>query len=258
MNPRDKEFPKLTVKQADFYRAWQKKCVEKGGEKPKYNEIEGYLYSNARGYVRVLIHKGFLAESLQTPFRKSDAEFPDIGERSANVLRSIKKYIAEHGIAPSMKEISGHATPGVTYGVHECLTRLIRAGYIQKQPKISRGIRLTDKAFSTERAWERAIKDKDFCARFLNESDDDFRKRIAQSPVPGSRRDSVPELGIPMRLNCPECRELHIDEGEFATKPHHTHACQACGHVWRPAIVPTTGVRFLPGFKTSPGNAETP
>ena len=50
-------------------------------------------------------------------------------------------------------------------------------------------------------------------------------------------------------------RELHIDEGEFATKPHHTHACQACGHVWRPAIVPTTGVRFLPGFKTSQGVA---
>lgn len=228
MNPRDKEFPKLTVKQADFYRAWQKKCVEKGGEKPKYNEIEGYLYPNAREYVRVLIHKGFLAESLQTPFRKSDAEFPDIGERSANVLRFIKKYIAEHGIAPSMKEISGHATPGVTYGVHECLTRLIRAGYIQKQPNISRGIRLTDKAFPE-------------------------RKAQPTSPI-----SSDEPVGIPMRLNCPECRELHIDEGEFAKKPHHTHACQACGHVWRPAIVPTTGVRFLPGFKTSPGNAETP
>lgn len=152
MNPRDKEFPKLTVKQADFYRAWQKKCVEKGGEKPKYNEIEGYLYPNACEYVRILIHKGFLAESLQTPFRKSDAEFPDIGERSANVLRFIKKYIAEHGIAPSMKEISGHATPGVTYGVHECLTRLIRAGYIQQKPNISRGIRLTDKAFPERKA----------------------------------------------------------------------------------------------------------
>lgn len=54
---------------------------------------------------------------------------------------------------------------------------------------------------------------------------------------------------IPMRLLCPVCGELHIDEGEFATKPHHTHACQACGHVRRPAIVSTVGVRFLPGFK---------
>jgi uncharacterized Zn finger protein len=59
---------------------------------------------------------------------------------------------------------------------------------------------------------------------------------------------------IPMLLWCPECCERHIDVGEFATKPHHTHACQHCGHVWRPAIVPTTGVKFLPGFK----NEESP
>ena len=58
---------------------------------------------------------------------------------------------------------------------------------------------------------------------------------------------------IPMRLPCPDCGELHIDEGEFATKPHHTHACQQCGNVWRPAIVETVGVRFLPGFKDKPG-----
>lgn len=54
---------------------------------------------------------------------------------------------------------------------------------------------------------------------------------------------------IPMRIPCPSCGVLHVDDGEFATKPHHTHACQSCGNVWRPAIVPTVGVRFLPGFK---------
>ena len=54
---------------------------------------------------------------------------------------------------------------------------------------------------------------------------------------------------IPMRLPCPTCHELHFDEGEFATTPHHTHACQSCGAEWRPAVEPTVGVRFLPGFK---------
>jgi len=54
---------------------------------------------------------------------------------------------------------------------------------------------------------------------------------------------------VSMLLWCPECGERHIDEGAFATKRHHTHACQHCGHVWRPAILPTVGVRFLPGFK---------
>lgn len=57
---------------------------------------------------------------------------------------------------------------------------------------------------------------------------------------------------IPMLLHCPLCNKRHIDEGEFATKPHHTHSCQHCGHTWRPAIVATVGVQFLPGFKNEP------
>jgi hypothetical protein len=56
---------------------------------------------------------------------------------------------------------------------------------------------------------------------------------------------------IPMILFCPLCHARHLDEGEFATKPHHTHACQACGFVWRPAVVPTVGVQYLPGFKNA-------
>lgn len=54
---------------------------------------------------------------------------------------------------------------------------------------------------------------------------------------------------VPMILTCPACGERHVDKGEFATKQHHTHACQGCGLVWRPAIGATVGVQFLPGFK---------
>lgn len=91
-----------------------------------------------------------------------------------------------------------------------------------------------------------------------------MRMVYGSPPSPGRGRDAQKVLdaadaamagsltltpGIPMRIPCPDCGELHLDEGEFATKPHHTHACQHCGHVWRPAIVATVGVRFLPGFK---------
>lgn len=65
----------------------------------------------------------------------------------------------------------------------------------------------------------------------------------------GEREEQPQVEPIPMLLVCPGCKHRHIDEGEFATKVHHTHACQHCGTVWRPAIVPTVGVRFLPGFK---------
>lgn len=62
---------------------------------------------------------------------------------------------------------------------------------------------------------------------------------------------------VPMLLWCPSCNARHIDEGEFATKPHHTHACQSCGMVWRPAVVPTVGVAFLPGFKSAQSDTCT-
>ena len=64
---------------------------------------------------------------------------------------------------------------------------------------------------------------------------------------------AILDIPIPMLMWCPECGERHVDIGEFATKPHHTHACQHCGHCWRPAIGATIGVQFLPGFKNEGG-----
>lgn len=63
---------------------------------------------------------------------------------------------------------------------------------------------------------------------------------------------SIAPEPIPMILHCPECRARHVDEGAFATKAHHTHSCQSCGFTWRPAVIPTVGVQFLPGFKNEP------
>jgi hypothetical protein len=63
---------------------------------------------------------------------------------------------------------------------------------------------------------------------------------------------------VPMYLTCPKCNARHIDEGEFATKPHHTHSCQCCGLTWRPAMRHTVGVKFLPGFKNEPVASATP
>jgi hypothetical protein len=67
---------------------------------------------------------------------------------------------------------------------------------------------------------------------------------------------AVAAAPVPMILYCPMCAERHVDEGEFATREHHTHACQRCGHVWRPALVATVGVKFLPGFQNEPEPTE--
>jgi rubredoxin len=93
-------------------------------------------------------------------------------------------------------------------------------------------------------------------ARALREEVDGQRALVARlrSDVMGEQAKHLArehELGapIPLRLTCPACGTLHVDEGEFATKRHHTHACQGCGMVWRPAKADTVGVRFLPGYK---------
>jgi hypothetical protein len=64
---------------------------------------------------------------------------------------------------------------------------------------------------------------------------------------------------VPMVLFCPN-GHAHVDEGEWATKPHKTHRCErrcyeahrgpdsgdkVCGLEWRPANFPTVGVRSL-------------
>lgn len=66
---------------------------------------------------------------------------------------------------------------------------------------------------------------------------------------------------IDMVLHCPKCHKQHIDEPEFkgdridafpafggdpamswTNPPHKSHLCHGCGHIWRPADVPTNGV----------------
>lgn len=65
----------------------------------------------------------------------------------------------------------------------------------------------------------------------------------------------IQALPVPMLLWCPECGERHVDV-DFATRVHHTHSCQSCGLTWRPAVVPTVGVQFLPGFKDEAPDGE--
>ena len=50
---------------------------------------------------------------------------------------------------------------------------------------------------------------------------------------------------VPMILYCPKGHQ-HIDEGEWAEKPHKTHLCAKCKAEWVPAKFTTVGVRNLP------------
>lgn len=60
---------------------------------------------------------------------------------------------------------------------------------------------------------------------------------------------------IDMILYCPLCGTQHIDKEEtpaphmmgkrWTNPPHRSHLCDCCGHIWRPADVPTNGVQAI-------------
>lgn len=63
------------------------------------------------------------------------------------------------------------------------------------------------------------------------------------------------EAPIDMVLHCPACGLQHIDapgadvdangpcyDHHWDNPPHRSHLCHGCGHIWRPADVPTNGV----------------
>lgn len=71
---------------------------------------------------------------------------------------------------------------------------------------------------------------------------------------------AVEELAQPidMILHCPACHMQHIDapecnfpdklaaaQGLWTNPPHRSHLCHGCGHIWRPADVPTNGVAAI-------------
>lgn len=69
-----------------------------------------------------------------------------------------------------------------------------------------------------------------------------------------------PPKPIDMVLFCPACGLQHIDAPEpmiahelctqpefpaWDNPPHRSHLCHGCGHIWRPADVPTNGVKAI-------------
>lgn len=79
-------------------------------------------------------------------------------------------------------------------------------------------------------------------------------------------REARKKLAAPldMILHCPACGAQHIDRDErpsdrewaaqsagdrevqcWTNPPHRSHLCSLCGHIWRPADVPTNGVAAI-------------
>lgn len=72
-----------------------------------------------------------------------------------------------------------------------------------------------------------------------------------KAPMPEGHDWRVPILRptapVQMILHCPACALQHIDAPDertpgWANRPHKSHLCHGCGHIWRPSDVATDGV----------------
>ena len=70
----------------------------------------------------------------------------DLSPRQQAILAYIKKYVAENGYPPSMREIGQAAEVSSTSVVSYNLNILQEKGYIQRDREISRGVRLVEQA----------------------------------------------------------------------------------------------------------------
>ena len=86
----------------------------------------------------------------------------------------------------------------------------------------------------------------------LNVSELVMSIHAAESRAEAAERELAEERASPVLviLFCPLCRKQHIDEGEWAERPHRVHRCvddacgKGCGNEWRASLVPTCGVTY--------------
>lgn len=119
--------------------------------------------------------------------------------------------------------------------------------------------------------------------RELHASERERRVRIARnahSQVPRflallPQTPAAESAPISMILHCPKCGLQHVDApvtisapayglggvvigqrtvAAWTNPPHRSHLCHGCGHIWRPADVPTEGVQAI----TTKGKADSP
>ena len=68
----------------------------------------------------------------------------DLTDRQAEIYEYIKKYSRENHMPPTVREIGTHFEISSTNGVRSILAALIKKGYINRSPRLSRGIEVID------------------------------------------------------------------------------------------------------------------
>lgn len=78
-------------------------------------------------------------DGLEANFKRKE-----LTSRQEEILEYIKKYSKENRMPPTVREIGNHFEISSTNGVRSILAALIKKGYINRSPRLSRGIEVID------------------------------------------------------------------------------------------------------------------
>ena len=75
---------------------------------------------------------------------ENNSKRKELTTRQEEILEYIKKYSKENRMPPTVREIGNHFEISSTNGVRSILAALIKKGYINRSPRLSRGIEVVD------------------------------------------------------------------------------------------------------------------
>lgn len=70
-------------------------------------------------------------------------DFEKLSRRQQNILKFMARYMEQHGYPPTIREIGEATDINSTSVVNYNLNKLVRAGYLERSDRVSRGMRLT-------------------------------------------------------------------------------------------------------------------
>lgn len=75
----------------------------------------------------------------------------DLTPRQRQVLEAVASHFKDHGRAPTVRELAAALGVKAVGTVQDHLKALVEKGYLERDPRLSRGLRLTERAPSPER-----------------------------------------------------------------------------------------------------------
>ncbi|RMF78084.1 MAG: transcriptional repressor LexA [Chloroflexi bacterium] len=86
-------------------------------------------------------------------------DFDKLSERQRNILRFIRSHIDAHGFPPSIRQIGEATGIDSTSVVNYNLNKLVKAGYLARSERVSRGLRLVRDLPGESKKRVRALKE---------------------------------------------------------------------------------------------------